>query len=100
MNHQLRTHLRFDVDPRSVQQDGRIILHQRCIRCLRDFSQGFSGLYDWRAVYVGVFRIEALVNTANSRWLAEACPGKVLESDDIDRTMRWHSAAAWRSELS
>jgi hypothetical protein len=74
--------------PRQLNHDGRTIMHHRCLRCGRDFAQGFDGLFHWEAVYVGVTRIERLSDNVTARWLGEACPGELLPSDNDDRAER------------
>ena len=71
-----------------VEQDGRTIRHQRCVRCWRDFGQGFDGTYNWEAVYVGVLRIERLAERVTDIWLSEPCPGEPRIEDNELRAMR------------
>jgi hypothetical protein len=82
----LRTHSFSEALPHQVTQDGKTILHHRCVRCGRDFAQGLNGA-GWEAVYVGVLRIERLAESVNRRW-AEECPMRQLPSDEDDRAMR------------
>jgi hypothetical protein len=86
----LHTHLWSDgsAAPPPVEQDGRSILHHRCVRCWRDFAQGIDGTYAWQAAYIGVIRVELLGQSVNERWLSEPCPGEPLAADDEDRATR------------
>jgi hypothetical protein len=83
----LRTHSFADAIPHTIKQDGRSILHRRCLGCGRDFARGFDGA-GWEAVYVGVLRVELLAQSVNHRWLTEECPMSVLPTDSDDRAMR------------
>jgi hypothetical protein len=86
------SHLWSDgANPRQLNYNGRTIMHHRCLRCGRDFAQGFDGLFNWEAVYVGVTRIERLSDGVTARWLAEECPGELIPADTNDR-------AEWRAE--
>jgi hypothetical protein len=89
-NDALHTHLWSDgsTAPPPVVQDGRSILHHRCVLCQRDFAQGIDGTYDWEAAYFGVIRVELLGTGVNERWRNEPCPGEPLPADDADRTTR------------
>jgi hypothetical protein len=80
--------------PRQILQDGRTILHHRCNRCGRDFGFELDGS-GWHAVYVGVFRVDLLVENVSRRWVTDVCPGRILPDDDIDRALRasWTAAA-------
>jgi hypothetical protein len=69
---------------RAVQQDGRTVLHHRCVRCGRDFAQGLDGAYGWQAAHVGLLRIELLAQSVNERWLSERCPGEPKPEDAAD----------------
>lgn len=71
-----------------MEQDGKILIHQRCLRCGRDFGQGFDGVDSWEAVYVGLLRIERLEKSITERWLSEPCPGELRREDDELRAMR------------
>ena len=83
------THLWSDGShPRQLQYDGRTILHHRCLRCGRDFAQGFEGRFNWEAVYVGIVSIERLSDSVTARWLAEECPGELRAADSDDRAER------------
>jgi hypothetical protein len=85
----LYTHLWSDgANPRQLKYDGRTILHHRCLKCGRDFAQGFDGLFNWEAIHVGVLTIERLSDSVTARWLAEECPGQLVAADDGDRTER------------
>lgn len=78
----LGTHLFSEgATPRVIHQDGRTIYHRCCLRCGRDFAQGMNG-GGWQAVYVGLLRVELLVNTVTDQWLAERCPGEPLWTQD------------------
>ena len=81
----LGKHTWSDGEPRAVQQDGRILLHQCCTVCGRDFALGFNGIYIWDAVYVGPGRIERLPSNVTERWVSENCPLQKLTADDTDR---------------
>jgi hypothetical protein len=72
-------------NPHRIKQDGRSVLLRQCSSCRRDFAQGIDGL-DWRAVYIGVFKIEVLADAISSQWLEEDCPKRRLSADDIART--------------
>ena len=85
----METHLWSDgAGPRPVQYHGRTILHHRCLRCGRDFAQGFEGRPDWKAVYIGLLSVERLSDSVTARWLAEECPGVLLAADTEDRAER------------
>jgi hypothetical protein len=81
------THSFSDAIPHIITQEGKTIFHQRCIRCGRDFAQSLNG-GGWRAVYVGVLRIELLAECVNRRWLTEECPKRYMFADNDDRAMR------------
>jgi hypothetical protein len=84
----LETHQWSDgTTPHPINQDGRTILHFRCLRCGRDFAQG-ADQSAWQALYVGIFRVELIAESVSARWLADDCPGRLLESDQDDRGMR------------
>jgi len=82
-----RTHSFSEAIPHSIKQDGKSILHRRCLRCGRDFAQGLNGA-GWQAAYVGVLRVELLAESVNRRWLTEECPMRFLLTDQDDRAMR------------
>ena len=82
----LGTHSFSEALPHQITQDGKTILHYRCVRCGRDFAQGLNGA-GWEAVYVGILRIERLAESVNRRWLKE-CPMRQLPGDEDDRAMR------------
>lgn len=88
------------VRPRRIEQDGRIIFHRQCSLCRRDFAKGIDGL-EWRAVYIGVFKVELLADTTSKRWLEEQCPRYQLAEDDTARTTRqelpYHSPPSYDS---
>ena len=71
-----------------INQDGTTIFHRRCLRCGRDFGQGFDGHYQWQAAYLGLSRIEPLPPAVTEKWMSEECPGDILESDADDRASR------------
>ena len=73
--------------PQRVTQDGRTIFLRQCYFCHRDFALGIDGL-DWRAVYIGVFKVELLADGVSARWLEEDCPKHRLPYDDIARATR------------
>jgi hypothetical protein len=73
--------------PHRIEQDGRTILLRQCLLCRRDFAQGIDGS-GWRAVYIGVFKVELLADAVNERWLNEECPKQRLPDDDEARTTR------------
>jgi hypothetical protein len=75
--------------PHIINQDGRIILHHRCINCGRDFAKE-EGDEFWRAAHVGLFKIEILPEDVNEQWIVEGCPGEVLASDQT----KWKSRAS------
>jgi hypothetical protein len=83
----LRTHSFSDGIPNRIAQDGKNILHQRCLDCGRDFGQELD-VGGWRAIYLGVLRVELLADSVNDRWLREPRPKKLLASDNDDRAMR------------
>ena len=83
----LKTHVWSDSIPRQILQDGRTIAHQRCLRCGRDFGFELGGS-GWRAVYVGLLRVELLAEKINERWLSEECPKQILPTDGVDREIR------------
>ena len=70
-------------------QDGKSILYRRCMRCWRDFGQGFDGVHSWEAIYVGVLRIERLARSVTERWLSEVCPSSPPPEDEAARALRW-----------
>jgi len=70
---------------RQIQQDGKTILLRHCSLCGRDFALRMDGS-NWRAVYIGVFRIKPLADPVNQRWLEEECPKERLPEDDIARS--------------
>jgi len=73
--------------PRQFKQDGRTFLLRQCSSCRRDFAKGIDGL-DWRAVYLGVFKVEVLADVVSAQWLEEDCPKRRLPADDIARATR------------
>jgi hypothetical protein len=74
--------------PHQITQDGRTIVHQRCVNCERDFALELDGS-GWHALYVGVFRVELLAESVSQRWLFEECPGEPLwVQNQQDRAMR------------
>jgi hypothetical protein len=73
--------------PHRIEQDGRSIFLRQCLLCRRDFAQGIDGSA-WRAVYIGVFKVELLANAVNERWLNEECPKQRLPNDDQARMTR------------
>ena len=84
----LHTHVWSDgTKPHQIKQDGQTIFHHRCLRCGRDFAQGF-GVPDWQGAYVGAVRIELLTEKVSDRWRREECPGRLLPDDDEFRAMR------------
>jgi len=46
---------------------------ERCFRCGRDFGHELNGAR-WKAVYVGIFRMELLADRVTDRWPPEKCP--------------------------
>ena len=70
-----------------VKQDGGAILLVQCSFCRRDFAKGIDG-FDWRAVYLGVFKVELLSDAVNKRWLEEQCPKSRLPDDESARATR------------
>ncbi len=87
----LDTHAWSDgITPHQVRQSGRIVLHQSCSRCGREFAREFDGSdgSDWQAAYVGAIRIELLVESVSGRWVSEECPGRLLTTDHAQRAMR------------
>ena len=84
----LHTHLWSDgTTPRQITQDGKTILHHRCLRCGRDFTHGVNGA-GWQAAYIGIFKVELLADCVSQRWLREECPRRLLPEDDVSRAMR------------
>jgi hypothetical protein len=86
----LQTHVWADegASPHQIMQDGRTIVHQRCLRCGRDFALELDGS-GWHALYVGVFRVELLAESVTARWLTEECPRQFLWTQDQEaRAMR------------
>ncbi|HXN86043.1 MAG TPA: hypothetical protein VN867_08225 [Candidatus Binataceae bacterium] len=86
----LQTHVWADegATPHQIMQDGRTIVHQRCLRCGRDFALELDGS-GWHALYVGVFRVELLAESVTERWLTEECPRQFLWTQDEEaRAMR------------
>lgn len=73
--------------PRRIKLNGRTVFLRQCSFCRRDFVQGIDGL-DWRAVYIGVFRVELLADAVSKRWLEEECPRWRLADDDTARATR------------
>jgi hypothetical protein len=83
------THVWSDAEIlRQIEQDGRALLHQRCLRCESDFAEGLDGS-GWHAFYVRVLRVELLADSVDEQWLREECPGRLLPDDDVSR-------ATWR----
>jgi hypothetical protein len=74
-------------NPQRITQGGRTVFVRRCSFCGRDFAKGIADL-DWRAVYIGVFKVELLADAVNNRWLEEECPKHRLPDDDVARTTR------------
>jgi hypothetical protein len=77
----LHSHLWSDgALPHRIEQEGKTILHQRCIHCGRDFARE---MYDdrWRAAHVGLLEIVFLADSVNDIWLTEKCPGQLVEED-------------------
>jgi len=72
-----------------IEQDGQTITLRHCRACGRDFAFGIDGPR-WRAVYIGVFRVEPLSEAVSQRWLEE-CPKQWLLEDDKARKERWDS---------
>jgi hypothetical protein len=75
-------------------QKWNISLHRRAKRYptlelghRRDFAQGIDGSA-WRAVYIGLFKVELLADAVNERWLNEECPKQRLPDDDQARMTR------------
>ena len=64
---------------RMIRIDGTTVYHHGCVKCGRDFAKEPDG--DWRAVYVGIFRLELLAQEITDRWMAERCPEQRLEAD-------------------
>ncbi len=73
--------------PRILRQDGETLLRHRCLLCGRDFASEMDPP-EWRAAYVGVFKIELLTDSVSARWLADECPQRLLPEDDDDRAQR------------
>jgi hypothetical protein len=71
--------------PRQITQDGKTILLRLCSLCGRNFAQRIDGP-DWRAVHIGVFRVELLADAVNKRWREEECPRRRDPDDAIART--------------
>jgi hypothetical protein len=70
-NNSLQTHFWSDGNiPHQVFQEGRVIVHQRCFLCGRDFGFELDGS-GWHAVYVGIFKIERLAESADHQWMTE-----------------------------
>jgi hypothetical protein len=63
--------------------------HFRCTSCGRDFGQELDGRRgEWRAIYVGVLRVELLADSVNAKWLEKPCPKQLVPSDNDDRAAR------------
>jgi len=74
--------------PRLITQGGKSIYYHRCFNCGRDFGLGLNG-GSWRAIYVGMFRIDLLADSVNDQWLSQPCPGQPQWGQDAAaRTMR------------
>jgi hypothetical protein len=73
--------------PHRIDQDGKTILLRQCSLCGRDFAQGIGGC-GWRAVYIGVFKVEVLADAVRKRWLKEECPRQRLPTDEKARATR------------
>jgi len=88
-NNSLQTHFWSDgLNPHQVFQDGRTIVHHRCLKCARDFAFELDGS-GWHAAYVGIFKIEHLAESVNRQWMTQQCPGRPLwQQDQAARTMR------------
>ena len=76
-----------DSPPRELYHDGKLYLHQRCAKCGRDFMREPDST-DWKAVYIGAFKVELLADSVTERWITEECPGRILESDNEQRLTR------------
>ena len=74
-------------DPHRVKQDGGTIFLRQCSFCRRDFAKGIDGL-NWRAVYIGMFKVELLADAVSARWLEEECPKCRRSDDDLARATR------------
>jgi hypothetical protein len=68
--------------PREVKTNGTSLILYRCPRCAREFARE-PDQSAWRAVHVGVFRVEFLDNAANRRWISEPCPGRLPEDERV-----------------
>jgi hypothetical protein len=89
-NNPMQTHVWKDqgATPHQIMQDGRTLVHQRCLRCGRDFALELDGS-GWHALYVGIFRVELLSESVTERWLTEECPRQFLWTQDEEaRAMR------------
>jgi hypothetical protein len=96
----LETHLWSDGDsPHQIIQDGRTIVHHRCLLCGRDFGFELDGS-GWHAIYVGLLRVECLADEVTARWLLEDCPKQMLASDELDRVARFPSRSDINSDTT
>jgi hypothetical protein len=65
-------------------ESGQSIFQRRCVQCGRDFViDESSGAR--HAVRVSIFSFHRLTDEVTQRWVGEACPGKRLPSNDVDR---------------
>jgi hypothetical protein len=73
--------------PHQINQDGKVILHRRCMVCGRDFAREVTSS-EWQAAHLGAFRIEVLAESVTERWVNQKCPGQILEADIEQRRLR------------
>jgi hypothetical protein len=73
--------------PHQINQDGKVILHRRCMVCGRDFAREVTSS-EWQAAHLGAFRIEFLAESVTEIWVNQECPGQILEADIEQRRLR------------
>jgi hypothetical protein len=70
--------------PRSFEFEGRRISLYHCGGCRREFAND-EGSSEWRAVYVGPFRVYDIAADISDLWCREACPQVSVPSDQTHR---------------
>src|SRR5258708_7565858 len=74
-----------DANPRQLQVGaGTPVLHQRCVRCGRDFLMDLASRRA-RAVSISAVSFHQLDDNVTDRWVRETCPGTHSPRDDGDR---------------
>jgi hypothetical protein len=68
------THLSVRNPAHVVEIEGKSLLLFYCPLCGREFARDDEQA-DWRAAYVGPFRVTFLAESVSQQWLSEPCPG-------------------------